>query len=217
MMNLALMNRFFQNVDSEGRSPIAEQILSRWSIPGPVSHHRASENFAWSVGEPKPPSHFLRFNHATERAVHHLEGEIAFIRHLASSGIPVVTPVASQDGQYVETVDSELGPFHASVFTALHGSEPDAEELDLRALELWGQLVARVHSASEGFREGHRPYWSDILVGARELIPRENEVAHRELDDVEQRLSSYPIDDSLFGLIHFERPLHGWLSRNKEL
>ena len=202
MMNLALMNRFFQTVDTEGCCPIADAFLERWSINGPVRHQRSSENFAWAIGDHDNATHFLRFNHATERTVAGIEGEIAFVRHLAQSDLPVAQPVISSAGHFVETVDTGLGTFHGSVFTALHGEEPDAEELDLPSLEHWGNLVARVHQASEGFCVDGRPSWSEAIIKVRRTVPRDQVIVHRELDDVEQRLSSYAITDPDYGLIH---------------
>ena len=171
MMNLALMNRFFLAVDKDGRSPISDALLSRWDVEGLATHCRSSENFAWRVGERGEETYFLRFNHATERNVEAIDGELAFVEHLASLGLPVARPIASSAGFLVETIETELGVFHGSLLTALHGDEPDAEQLDLPSLEVWGRLVARVHTASQGFTTAGRKTWKEALQAVQQITP----------------------------------------------
>ena len=105
-------------------------------------------------------------------------------------------PVPSSAEQLLETIETKLGTFHGSLFTALHGSEPDAEELDLPSLEIWGRLVAQVHTASQGFETAGRKSWKEELERVRQVAPESHEIVHREIAAVERILSSFDRNDT---------------------
>ncbi len=206
MMKLSLMAKVFVTVDEETlHSPISDRIGERWhESEGRVTQGRGSENFAFRVGEHGNESHFLRFNHETERTVDLIQGELDFIEHLAKKGLPVARPVTSKSGKLVETVDTPLGTFHASLIDALPGTEPDAEELGNDPLSTWGELVGRVHSASVGYDSATRPTWRDLIHWIRTVVPESEAVVRTEVDSLERLLAEIPQETSGFGLIHLD-------------
>ena len=84
----------------------------------------------------------MRFSGEEERSVDFIEGELAFIQHLLEKGLPVMQPVLSKAGRFTERVETEVGAFHANLFEAISGEEPDAEEMSVEQLGAWGALMA---------------------------------------------------------------------------
>ncbi len=148
--------------------------------------------------------YFLRFNHSSERAWAPIAAEVRYLEHLSRQGLRVARPIQSRFGEYVETVQTEIGTFHAVLFEALHGREMEIDELDERHFELWGQVLGRIHVASEGFTTPDRPSWSDHIALAKRFLPPREHCAREELAFVEEQIKELPVGPDSFGLIHFD-------------
>ena len=204
MMKLNLMKTFFDTVTSDNQSPIADEIVDRWLTDDVVVKvGRASANFVFSVKTFKD-QYFLRFNHASERNAETIDAELNYVRHLLGRGIRVSVPILSTSGNYVESISTEMGEFHAVLFQALVGDEWEFESLDERQFELWGQAMGKMHATTKGFSTDHRPSWKDHVHFAERMIPVSEKDAYRELCSVKEMLSSLQSGIDTFGLIHFD-------------
>jgi len=214
MMKLNLMKRFFDTVDEDWQSPIADEIASRW-LPGAVKAQclRASANFVFHV-QAAGQAYVLRFNHASEREPGFIAAELAYVEHLAGRGIGVARPIRSLAGRTVESVPTALGVFHGVLFEALSGEHLELAHLGAAGLERWGRALGDVHNASEGLCLGGRPAWSDHLRMARQVIPRSEAGAWAELDAVEAQLHGLPVGRANFGLIHYDFELDNMVWRD---
>ena len=203
MMHLGLMKRFFDTVDGEWRSPVVAQIASAWmGSDCDVRILRASANFVCVVQSHLGKT-FLRFNHASERSSEAVAGELEFIHHLSRRGVPVALPLHSRAGNFVESVATDLGLFHAVLFEALPGTHLEIDQLDLQGFARWGRSLAQLHRAARGFVPHNRPGWRDWLNMARAVLPPVETAAWRELAYVDAALSGLPRGDS-FGTIHYD-------------
>jgi Ser/Thr protein kinase RdoA (MazF antagonist) len=204
MMSLKLMKAWFDRVDHERRSPIAEQIAARWFATGAdVRAGGASANFVCRV-EAGGRTYALRCNHESERTLEYYAAEMAFAEHLADRGLPVARPLRSRTGALVERVPTALGSFHAIVLEAAPGESPDLAEMDEPMLRVWGATMADLHTAAIGYAGTDRPTWRDHMAWTRQEIPPTEEAAHTELAYVTDALGALPADLSSFGLIHFD-------------
>lgn len=204
MMRLSLMKTFFDTVDSQQHSVIADAIAQRWVEPGTtVRCGRASANFICEV-RAGDQQYFLRFNHSSERDCNPTVAELQYLQHLSRQGVRLAKPIPSRLGHYVETVQTELGTFHAVLFEALPGEQLEIDELDDRHFELWGQALGRIHAASKGFTTPDRPSWSDHVALVRRLVPCREHRALEELAFVEEQIRKLPVGPDGFGLIHFD-------------
>lgn len=211
MMKLTLMKRFFDTVDEEWRSPIADKIAVMW-LRGEktVRVVRASANFVASVDHAEQ-KYFLRFNHSSERTAEFMEAELRYIQHLTGQGIRANRPVRSLSGRYVESVSTEMGVFHAVLFEAAKGVQRELADLDLDGFERWGRALGEVHEASVGYRDLAIPAWTDRTATVRRILPETEEVILRELEAVEKRLRALQVDDSNYGIIHYDFELDNLL------
>jgi Ser/Thr protein kinase RdoA (MazF antagonist) len=197
------MKRFFDAVTSY-EHPFADEMAARWSTGGAaVKVWRASANFVFRVYATSE-QYFLRFNHENERNAQAIEAELKYIDHLMRHDIRVAVPVLSSSGNYVESISTEMGQFHAVLFHALTGSDWEFNTLDENQFELWGQALGTMHAASKGFSVDHRPSWKEHISFAEQLIPASEENACRELDSIKEILTDLSSSAEDFGLIHFD-------------
>lgn len=206
MIRLGLMKRFFDTVDAEWCSPVADQIASAWVGAGSdVRILRASANIVCRV-QSAGGRYFLRFNHASERTPEAIAGELAFIRHLSARGVRAAQALPSRTGRFVESLQTSLGLFHAVMFEALPGAHLEIDQLDGQGFARWGRSLAQLHLAARDFTPRDRPGWQDWLNMAGAVLPAAESAVHRELRDVKQALSNLAVGDS-FGMIHFDYEL----------
>ena len=204
MMKLNLMKQFFDTVDADWHSPIADEIASRWFTSTVlVRCIRASANFAFHV-QTAARDYVLRFNHASEREPEFIAAELAFIAHLTERGIRAAQPVRSLRGNLIESVSTRLGLFHGVLFEAMPGAPMEFDALCAEQFHLWGRALAELHNASAGLHIGGRPHWQDRIAMARQIIPRDETAAHAELNVVADRLAARPINLNNFGLVHYD-------------
>jgi Ser/Thr protein kinase RdoA (MazF antagonist) len=206
MIRLTLMKEWFDRVDVEGRSPIAELIAAPWfagDTDAVVRCGPASSNIVCRVTA-HSQTYYLRCNHESERTGDDYAVEMAFVEHLAAQGMRVARPVASQTGTLVEHVPTPLGIFHAVLLVAAAGTARELTEIDEPSLQMWGGTMASLHAAAEGYAGSGHPDWQQHLLFAKDLIPVTAEAAHRELAVIASALSALPMDATCFGLIHFD-------------
>ena len=203
-MKLTLMKRFFETVDDDWWSPIADQLASPWFKGGQrVRVVRASANFVCRV-ESSGQTYYLRFNHSSERIPEKIEAEIQFILYLREKGVNANKPVLSLLGNYVESIPTELGVFHAVLFEAVLGEHLESSDLDLQGFHRWGQALGELHEASVGYSSGFIPSWRDTVAYIRGLLPDDDIIVRNELDRVASALDELPVDESCYGVIHYD-------------
>lgn len=204
MIRLDLMKAWFDAVDPDWHSPIADQIAARWvDADVCVSCGPASSNIVCRVSD-AGLTYYLRCNHESERSGEDYAAEMAFIEHLAARGVRVARPIPSKAGLLVEQVPTALGTFHAVLLEAAEGVELELMEMDEVSLHAWGRTMAGLHAASEVYEGAGRPSWREHLAFARDQIPVTEDAAHRELTIVTRALGALPVDTAHFGLIHFD-------------
>lgn len=207
MMRLTVMWNVDSTIDPDGRSPVAERIVERWRHDsGTVRFFRSSANFLYTVQIDGTP-HFLRFADGQERRRQAIEADIDLLVGLRQTGIDVPLPVASSHGNLVETVETRWGTFHAVVFPALEGTQPEIEDLDDAGLQRWGAALGALHAALATYPAGKaasRPTWRHHLDMIQATVPEGSPALHSELTEVARELASLPQDPATFGLIHFD-------------
>jgi Ser/Thr protein kinase RdoA (MazF antagonist) len=205
MMKLSTMLRVDSTVDTRQQSRIADQILEHWEHdPGSAKFFRSSANFVY-VFRIEGKRYFLRFADSAERTGAGIEAEMALLSWLASQGMTVATPVASKNGRCMETVETDLGAFHAVVFAQLQGSQLEIEELNIAQFETWGAALGRLHATTHLYQEpglSARPTWRDHLVLAQIYSPEDEPEIQAEFDHISSFLASLPVTETNYGLIH---------------
>jgi Ser/Thr protein kinase RdoA (MazF antagonist) len=204
MMKLSLMHAVVDTLNATQGSPIAETILAAWAHdPGSARYFRASANFVFVFKRDDQPC-ILRFSHASERTAEAIQAELAFLAHLAAHAVPVARPIESLAGQFVESVATPLGVFHAVVFERLAGQQYDIDELSPAQFTRWGSTLGSLHQAAEGYAGAGRPSIHDHLRAVAQQLPAHEDAALRQLALLERQLAALPANEQSFGLIHYD-------------
>lgn len=203
MMKLSTMQTVVATVNEQWESSLADELLKHWQHDeASAKYWRASANFVFffkGSGE----DYVLRFNHADERTAVMLQAEVAFINHLAAQGIQVATPVRSLLGNFVESVSTAQGLFHAVVWTVLPGEQVELDEVTPEQFGRWGQALGELHSVSASYSgQGERPTWEDQLDFVAETLPKDEKVIKQALAELTTQLRQLTINEHNFGLIH---------------
>ena len=207
MMKLSTMWKVDSMIDVAGSSPLAERILDHWTHDhGSVRFFRSSTNFLY-VFRDDGNRYFLRFADGSERSREAIDAEVDLVNWLAGAGIDVARPVRSANGNFVETIETELGTFHAVVFAALAGAQFDISELNDAQFRAWGEALGKLHTALKDYAGpgfSARRTWRDHLELAREYILGDAPALQDECDQIAALLGTLPVDHDTYGLIHFD-------------
>jgi Ser/Thr protein kinase RdoA (MazF antagonist) len=215
MMTLRVMRLITDMRDEAGHYSAADQLAALWE-GDQAQMLRASANFIFRFQKANQP-YILRFNHASERRLDHLQAEIDYLLYLAAQGIPIAKPIPSRNGHFIESLSTSDGDFHAVVFEALPGEHPEFDDLTSDQFKQWGQELARLHKAAEGYRGSGRPTWQDHIAAIEAGLPSHETAAHKTLAQVKDQLKVLPITSQNFGLIHFDFELDNLLWHNDEI
>src|SRR5262245_14589159 len=206
MMRLSTMWRVDSTHDSTGRSRVAERVLERWPHDAQsLQLFRASANFLYALRQAGAMS-FLRFTESTERSREAIDAEIEIVTWLAGAGLCVAQPIRSAAGNWVETVETEWGTFHAVVFAGLAGSQWDLDDLENEQFRAWGAALGKLHAALQAYSgpaAAARPRWRARMDQARSYLPADASLRHK-WDELSDRLSALPVTPRTYGLIHFD-------------
>ncbi len=135
MMPLDLMSRILETVDSKWCSSFVESMLERWNPDQDTLHYlRTSTNAVFIFRSSGKPCYF-QINASTERSLNELEAEMALLNDLHDWGIPVVKPIRSERGRWVETFDTGIARFYGVVFEGIEGDSRSLESLDDQGIE----------------------------------------------------------------------------------
>jgi len=205
MMKLSTMFKVDSTVGTQGQSRIAERMLEQWEHdPGSAQFFRSSTNFVY-VFRKGGEGCFLRFAESAERERAAIEAEMALLSFLDSLGMTVTTPIASKNERCVETVETDLGTFHAVVFAELQGSQGTLSELSTAQFEVWGATLGKLHAMMHLYQDprlSSRGTGRDHLKMAQIYVPKVEPRVQAELDHLTSWLSALPVTETNYGLIH---------------
>ena len=166
---------------------LVEQVLPLYALEA-VSrcrfHHRGL-NDTYKVECSQGDTYFLRIYRAGWRSRDAIEAELAILLHLAQRKASVSAPVSRKDGQLLTPLDCAEGSRCAVLFTGAPGKEVARDGYTDELAGFYGEAVAAVHGAADGF-EGRR---LRAALDLGELLERPlhaltSTIAHRP-DDVD--------------------------------
>jgi len=217
MMKLSAMRALVMTLNEHDESPIANVIASRWDPdPGTVRFFRASANFLF-LFKHSGQDYVLRFINANERTIDSIRAELTYIDHLASQGIHLAKPVRSLADNFVESIATDQGLFHAVAFERLMGEQYELSDLTSAMLTRWGQALGELHTAAQSYRGTGRVSWKDHLAMVDTRLPKDELAARATLNQVQEQLSRLPIHNDNFGLIHFDFELDNIIWNDRQV
>jgi len=184
----------------------ARQGRSAWNISGDPRLIKRQENFTYEAGV-DGAERIVRVTEPSHRSIAQLEAELDWLTFLDRQGVGVSPPLPSANGALVETLDTDHGPFHVSVFRKAQGKR-------FRYRQHWhagfhvnlGELAGEMHAATRLYApaDGIQPRgsWADDMNHIREFIPRHETAARKEFDVLMEWASGLKIESDSYGLVH---------------
>ncbi len=156
------------------------------------------------------PGYWNTIRQVTGSTVEQILAEVDFVHYLASRGLRVALPVASQNGDWVEVIPlDEQTCFLAYCFEKAPGLMfPDDSEVYFpdAVIEEWGRTCGQLHRLSAQFQPNpaHRrlPWCANDLLEFDGLIPSDQTLIYQRRDEIVQAMQSLPQDSESFGLVH---------------
>ena len=193
--------------DFPDRSETAIRAVRQW-YTGDVSPEHVADGASFTyrfVASGK--ARYLRLTPPGWRSAAEVAGEIAFIQHLESRGIPLARPLRSARGEHVEAIECSLGTCLAVVFEAITGAVIDDAQWSPDQAREAGQLMAQMHLAAQDFE---LPPGTARLSWRNELRGIEGELSAGETDlratvaAITRRLEILPTARDCYGVVHFD-------------
>jgi len=199
----------------------ARAALARWGLADAslrfVNHSENTTYFATPPGAAEPV--VLRIHREGYHTVDGIRSELAWMRALeAEAGVRTPQAIPGLDGEDIQTVahPSLPRPRQCVLFAFIRGEEP-AERDDLTGpFRQLGEVTARTHRHSEGWRRpprferlnwdfehiaGATPNWGPWSAGP-DMTPARLRQIRRMADAMERRLARFGRAPGRFGLIH---------------
>lgn len=187
---------------------IAQKLIQFWEHDeGTLELWRASSNFVYAFKRNQVP-YFLRFSFEQDKNMEQLKAELAYMDYLHLNGFPTVTSVKSLSGELIETLMTFEGLYMAVVFRAANGVNLDPDTITETQMKEWGKSLGTLHCLSKKFQpeSKRRNNWMDTVQFMEDVFqqhPMEfNAIA--ELRRVTAWLQSLPIENEVYGLIHYD-------------
>ncbi|MFF2753172.1 phosphotransferase enzyme family protein [Psychrobacillus sp. NPDC058041] len=203
MMELSTMKAGFSSLK------VAECLLQNWEHDeGTLTFWRASSNFVCAF-ERLGERYFLRFSSQKENSLEQIEAELDFMEYLKSNSYPCVSPVASINNTFIETVETLEGAYFGVVFSKANGIQLDDEEdlLDSQIVQ-WGRSLAILHNLAMNYEPSNnkRNSWQDALLFIENVLnhhPQEKD-AFNEFHFISNFFQALPFSKNTYGLIHYD-------------
>jgi Ser/Thr protein kinase RdoA (MazF antagonist) len=201
VLQLSRIDALRASIDDEWRSPVADQAAAAWALPAGAARFwrsSASHVFVVDLGGERG---FLRLSPADLVDQHHVESVATLMHRLATGGLGCVDVVPSVDGRAMVTVDSSVGPLHATLVRAATGDTWDADDVAAAQAEQWGAALARVHEATPTADGIALPDGAEQCERALEAVSTDARLAEAAAA-LSAQLAGLPRDDRVYGLVH---------------
>lgn len=204
--------------------PIRDEAARRYGLaPSSLAELKAFENFVYEADTDDGDTIILRISHSTRRTLDYTLGEVELVRYLVAGGLPVVAPLLSESGQFVERI-ADREPGHYFVATAFERADgivfDDAPPLKERYWKAplfrdLGRIFARLHNRAQTYRLSSpklkRQEWYEYdVVDLDRFAPREETQVRERTARIIERLKQLSRAPEHYGLIHADLHPHNF-------
>lgn len=141
---------------------VARFISHHYDLHGPITCKMLQRglNDVYLVRSAGGDRHVFRLSHHRARGPADPKAETAFLLHLAQSGVPVASPVATRSGSFFVEARAPEGLRSGVLFEALDGREPQAKDLGDASAN--GKTLGLLHQAAASFTYPDALYRLDL-------------------------------------------------------
>lgn len=146
---------------------------------------------------------FLRMTPAEEKSAAHIRAELDFLAHLQQADYPALRPIPAGNGEYLLTLSTPWGIWHACAFTGVPGKNLESIPLTAEILLAYGSALGQLHRISMALAAPpDRPSWQDILTWCAPYLTEE--YLRSECAAVADALAQLLREQHTYGLVHYD-------------
>jgi Ser/Thr protein kinase RdoA (MazF antagonist) len=173
--------------------------------PDILSYVGGFENRVYSFSK-NNQEYFLRIGDSKHMAFDLVKAEIDWVVYLAGNNIPVVKPVLSENGNYIEKVEIDDGYLNVVLFEKAKG-----EHLDHRNPQNWsdelimeyGRTTGKMHALSKSYEVNEsKRYEFKPALDIEYLLKNEDKRTISIISNHFQEIEKLPKDKEGYGLVH---------------
>ncbi|MCM1989362.1 phosphotransferase enzyme family protein [Oceanirhabdus seepicola] len=169
-----------------------------------TSFYRASSNSIYIVKKDGEIM-FLRYAPIEEKQYGQVVDEIEFVQYLRNKGYEAVESIPSKSNKRVEIIETEYGTFIASLFKGAKGGSLEDAELNESIMYEHGKNLGKLHNLSTECEKKNRSSFLDVFEKMKIYLKTiDDKLALKELELLKEFFVTLPIEDSNFGLIHYD-------------
>lgn len=169
-----------------------------------MAFFRASSNTIYIVKKDGQRM-FLRYAPIEEKEHEQVVDEIEFVQYLRNQGYEAVETIPSKANRRVEIIETEYGTFIASLFKGAKGGSLEDAKLNENIMYEYGKKLGELHNLSTECEKKNRPSFLDTFEKIKTYLNRtDDKLALKELELLKEFFVTLPINDSNFGLIHYD-------------
>ncbi|MTI65767.1 MAG: aminoglycoside phosphotransferase [Firmicutes bacterium] len=188
--------------------PFACKALNNWEYDkNTLRFFRGSSNFIYDF-KYNNARYFLRLTNKEDKSLEQIYAEREYLLYLRDNNYNSCYLVKSKSGNYVETIETKEGIFYAVVFNEVKGKTLDINEMTEKQFEKWGESLGKLHYLSMGYTliKNLRKSYKDTFCFIEEILSEalNEDDAKKELENLRKYFSTLQIDDSNYGLIHYD-------------
>ncbi len=148
---------------------------------------------------------FLRYAPIEEKEYEQVIDEIEFVQYLRNNGYEAVEAIPSKENKKVEIINTEYGTFIATLFKGAKGGSLEDADLNENIMYEYGKKLGELHKLSVECEKKNRPSFLDIFEKIRLYLKKtDDKLALKELELLKEFFVTLPIDNSNFGLMHYD-------------
>jgi amicoumacin kinase len=191
------------------------QCVHDWGLaPEKTTMLRDGVNHVFATQSKSGEPVIVRISDGVKRSRSELDGELIWLDHLIRHGCTVSTPIRSQRGELLETVDLNAGPYHVCCFKRFGGRElhprTDPDWTDELFLKL-GREIGRIHRVSDELRlppgQDRKPWYECDFSQIPDPLPKGfNPWLREPMQAFTAEMRTRPQKPRHYGLVH--RDLH---------
>lgn len=188
---------------------LARSALSHWphdesTLDARLQWFRISSNAVYPFDQ-EGRLCFLRLTPAEEKPAAHIRAELDFLSHLQQVGYPALRPLPSSNGEFLLTLTTPWGIWHACAFTGVPGQPLEDIPLTEKILTQYGAALGQLHRISMQLEAPPaRPTWKDHLDWATAQLANGSAFLREECRSVADALAQLPQQRHTFGLVHYD-------------
>ncbi|MFW9862644.1 MAG: phosphotransferase enzyme family protein [Candidatus Thorarchaeota archaeon] len=163
---------------------------------------------------------FLRFGHSSHMTLDLVSAEIDWVVYLLEKNVPVVKPVKSENGIYVERIGKGKDSYNVVAFEEAEGEQldfGDPKSWNYSVVRDWGRTIGRMHSVTKDYKPKSARRYEFRPELDLSLIKREDMKVREKVSNLFQSMHELPKGREEHGLVHSDIHVGNFFVKDNKL